>query len=78
MESAESQIVRFVIYSTVQDIKLINERWFVWLTGSRESIALSPATDPRPFAPGDEVKITFERMKPHDQGRDAGTNQEHT
>jgi hypothetical protein len=59
MEPVEATInIVYVVYTKVNEVKEINDLFYVHFEGSRESIAFPvPA-----FSKGDEVKITFAKV----------------
>lgn len=64
MESAQAALtVNWIIPTTVLEVRIINNHWFVHFDGSRESIAFSHKDEPKPFEPGDNVRITFEKVE---------------
>lgn len=58
--------INYVIHTTVVNVEVISNHWYVHFDGSRESIAFSHKSEPAPFTEGDEVKITFEKVKAHE------------
>jgi hypothetical protein len=61
MESDQAK-VRHIINTSVIDVKVIGEHWFVHFDGSRESLAFCHKSEDTPFAIGDKIKISFERI----------------
>lgn len=54
--------IRYVINTSVIEVKIVGDHWLIHFDGSRESLALAHKDEPKPFEEGDEVKITFEKV----------------
>ena len=64
MESTEATIrINWIVNTTVIDVRMIEDQWFVHFDGSRESMAFGHKSEPKPFEIGDEVEITFRKVK---------------
>jgi len=67
MESLEAPLrqklrINYTVLTHVTTVKDLEGKWFVHFDGSRESIAFGTSAEPAPFNPGDQVKITFEKV----------------
>lgn len=68
MEPAQESVkepvrINYIVLTEVVKVEALHGRWYIHFDGSRESIAFGYAIDPAPFATGDQVKITFEKVQ---------------
>lgn len=58
IESSSEPLVRYITHTVVLAVRQQPEGNYIHFEGSRESILL----DDCPFQPGDQIKITFEKV----------------
>lgn len=58
-------IVRYIVQTKVELVKVFNDHWWVHFEGSRESLAFNHKDEPAPFTVGDDVQITFQKVEHH-------------